>query len=143
MVNAGIPCLLWDWFGVVAPNVRSIPRCNHHGVPDGHKRETKGWHEPFCTAYNSISVMAQWAVKLGFEEIYLVGCDLDFTNGKDDHFTDYYKKIDSGYVERNNRFARAAHELIKTSCPIPVYNATVGGSLELYPRIDIRSAIHA
>lgn len=137
MVEKDIPCLLWDWFDVDAPNVRKIPRCEHHGVPDGHKSSTKGWHQPFCTAYNSISIMAQWAVQLGFNEIVLVGCDLNFTNGVDDHFMPYYTKVDGGYVERNNRFALAAHKLIKECCPVPVYNATIGGELEIYPRLDL------
>jgi hypothetical protein len=143
MVNRGIPCLLWDWFGVQAPNVRSIPRCEHHPIPDGHKNCATLWHDPFCTAYNSISIMAQWAVKLGATEIVLVGCDLDFTNGMDDHFAPYYRKVDSQYTERNNRNALAAHALIKASCPVPVYNATIGGSLEIWPRVDLEKLLNA
>lgn len=152
MVEAGIPCLLWDVFrdGVKDPykafgdwipegigdhpNVTWVSRCEHHSMPPGHRDSAQHWHDPFCTAYNSISLMAQWAVKLGFEEIMLVGCDLGFTNGVDDHFTAYYPRVDSGYVERNNSFTLAAHEFIKANCPIPVYNATVGGRLEIYPR---------
>lgn len=136
MVDSGIPCLLWDWFDVDAPNVTKIKRCEHHNAPDGHKRSTTGWHEPFCTAYNSISVMAQWAVKLGFGEIVLAGCDGHFTNGVDDHFMPYYNRVDLQYVERNNRNVKAAHELIKTSCPIPVYDATINGYLN-YPRVEL------
>lgn len=159
MVERGIPCLLWDVFrdGVsnpVAafgdwipegigdqPNVTWVQRCEHHSIPDGHKNCATAWHDPFCTAYNSISIMAQWAVRLGFNEIVLVGCDLNFTNGKDDHFMDYYTKVDSQYVERNNRNTLAAHRLIQASCPVPVYNATIGGVLELYPRIELSTGL--
>lgn len=146
----GRPCLLWDVFrdGVSIPgepfydsipfglgnfpNVTWVSRCEHHGNK-GYKGE---WHEPFCTAHNSIVTMAQWAVKLGFDEIYLVGCDGNFTNGKDDHFMPYYETVDTGYVERNNRCFQLAHELIKRSCPVPIYNATIGGYLEVHPRAD-------
>lgn len=129
-VESGIPCLLWDWFkGEIGErqNVTWVSRCKHHGEPPTSKYKTDGWHEPFCTAYNSISVMAQWAVKLGATKIHLVGCDGNFTNGKDDHFMPYYEKVDAGYVERNNSHLRAAQELIKASCPIPAIDHTPNG----------------
>lgn len=143
-VESGIPCLLWDVFrdgvkdkdepfGDLIPegigdfqNVTWVSRCEHHGIPPGHIESAQKWHEPFCTAYNSISVMAQWAVKLGATEIRLVGCDKKFTNGKDDHFMPYYESVDAGYVDRNNSHVRAAHELIKNSCSVPVLDFTLG-----------------
>jgi len=145
------PCLLWDVFRDGEPregepfsdsipygmgdhpNVTWVSRCEHHG----NKGYEGKWHDPFCTAHNSIVTMTQWAVQLGFDEIFLVGCDGEFTDGITDHFMPYYKKIDSGYVERNNKCVRMAHKLIKRSSPVPVYNATIGGSLEVHPRVDI------
>jgi hypothetical protein len=159
MVGAGIPCLLWDKFrdgepdpnaafgdsipeGIGdQPNVRWVPRCEHHGIGPGQKGCSTAWHSPICTAYNSISAMAQWAEELGFEEIILLGCDLNFSDGILDHFMPYYKQVDSGYVERNNINAVAAHELIKKSCKIPVYNATPGGALTVWPRIDLHEML--
>jgi hypothetical protein len=154
MVKRGIPCLLWDVFrdGVKDPNaawgdwipegigdhsnVTWVSRCKHHEYPPWLLAD---WHKPYCTAYNSINIMAQWAVRLGFSEIVLVGCDLGFTDGITDHFAPYYKQVDSGYVQRNNTFALAAHEAIKRNCLIPVVNGTVGGELETYPRINIHA----
>jgi hypothetical protein len=139
MVERGIPCLLWDWFGISASNVTNVPRCVHHNIPDGHKNCATQWHKPICTAYNSISIMVQWAVQLGFTEIVLVGCDLNFTNGRDDHFninTGYYQKVDAQYQERNERFTRAAHDLIRLNCPVPIYDATINGVLN-YPRLEL------
>ena len=159
MVNAGIPCLLWDRFRESVKNPRDgfyqwipegigdyenvtwVKHCDHRNYPPGHKSSAKQWHEPFCTAYNSISIMAQWAVKLGFEEIYLVGCDLIFTDGVTDHFMPYYSRVDSEYIERNQMMALAAHQFIKDNCPIPVYNATIGGFLEVHERVDIREVL--
>jgi hypothetical protein len=156
MVKSGTPCLLWDVFrdGVKDPNaafgdwipkgigdhpnVTWVSRCNHHEYPPYLRAE---WHEPFCTAYNSISVMAQWAVKLGFEEAVLVGCDLGFTDGISDHFAPYYKQVDGNYRERNNKYTLAAHEMILRNCPIPVYNATIGGDLEIHKRVDIHEVL--
>lgn len=145
------PCLLWDVFrdGVQEygkPFYDSIPegigeqinatwvsRCEHHG----NKGYQGRWHEPFCTANNSIVTMVQWAEKLGYDEIYLVGCDGEFTDGVTDHFMPYYKSVDSGYAERNNSCINNAHKIIKESCSAPIYNATIGGSIEVYPRVNI------
>lgn len=149
-VESGIPCLLWDVFrdGVKDPNepfgdlipdgigdypnVTWVTRCKHHAIPPKMNGCAKKWHNPFCTAYNSINTMAQWAVKLGATEIYLLGCDGKFTNGRDDHFMPYYNQIDAGYVERNNSHVLAAQLLIKESCPVPVYDFTMGGGLEVF-----------
>lgn len=138
-LESGIPCLLWDafrtgddGFGIQEglgdwPNVTWVERCKHHGEPPTSKYRAKKWHKPFCTAYNSLNIMAQWAVKLGATEIYLIGCDGKFTNGKDDHFMPYYENVDAGYVERNNSHVRAAQELIKANCPVPVRDMTPYG----------------
>jgi hypothetical protein len=154
-------CLLWDVFrdgvkdknqpfgdhipeglGEIA-NVTWVPRCEHHGYPIQVSSEPN-WHEPFCTAYNTISVMAQWAVKLGYKEIILVGCDLNYSDGIKDHFMvgrepttlPYYSGVDEAYVERATKATLAAHEFIKEKCPIPVYNATLGGALEVHERVN-------
>ena len=143
-VEAGRPCLLWAGFRDEIgdrPNVTYVTRCKHHNVPEGHKDASPGWHEPFCTAWNSINIMAQWAVKLGFTEIVLVGCDLDFTDGKTDHFMPYYTKVDHGYRRRNNANVMAAHRLIARECPVPVYNGTIGGSLEVFPRVAVAALV--
>jgi hypothetical protein len=49
----------------------------------------------------------------------------------------YYTRVDSNYIQRNNTHAIAAHEAILRNCPIPVYNATLGGALDAYPRVGI------
>lgn len=138
-IETDTPCLLWDAFrdgdndfGISdglgdRSNVTWIARCKHHGEPPTSKYRATEWHEPFCTAYNSLNIMAQWAVKLGATEIHLIGCDGKFTNGKDDHFMPYYEYVDAGYVERNNSHVLAAHQLIKANCPVPVYDHTPNG----------------
>ena len=135
-IESEIPCLLWDGFRQELGerhNVTWVTRCEHHGEPPTSKKRAIHWHEPFCTAYNSISIMAQWAVKLGATEIRLVGCDGNFTDGKDDHFMPYYESVDVGYKDRNNSHVIAAHQLIKDSCPVPVLDFTLGGGIGLFP----------
>jgi hypothetical protein len=156
VVACGAKMLLWDAFrdgagerGIVAggdlPNTTWVQRCKkHHYYAVGDEKAPISWHLPdLCTAINSMSIMAQWAVLLGYDEIYLVGCDLGYTNGDNDHFfAGYYHSVDSSYADRNNRSALGAHKIIKRSCPIPVYNATVGGLLEVYPRVNLEDVIN-
>lgn len=122
------------------PNTVWVTRCKkHHYYDVENDKAAQSWHFPeYCTAINSASLMAQWAVMLGYNEIFLVGFDGIYTNGKDDHFAgDYYTEVDSTYAERNNRNAAYAHKVIRRSCPVPVYNATAGGSVEVYPRVNL------
>jgi len=141
-------CLLWDAYRAGAdrydgnfeyiydgigdfPNVRYIPRCKHHYLRQGE------WHS-ICTGMGSILTMAIWAVELGFDELVLVGCDAKFTNPKEDHFTeDYYQKWDESYAERNNQNIKTAHKIIGEKCPVPVLDATVDGTLTIYPKVRL------
>lgn len=145
-------CLLWDAFRDGADkndgnyeyipdgigdfeNVRYIPRCEHHYM------RLADWHN-ICTGLNSIVTMAIWAVELGFEEIILVGCDGYFSNPKEDHFTDdYYHKVDADYANRNNKNILMAHETIKRLSRVPVYDATVNGSLTQYPKVRLEDVV--
>jgi hypothetical protein len=153
-VRGGEQCLLWDAFRAGAdphdgnyefipdgigdfPNVRYIPRCDHH-------YEFKGaWHS-ICTGLNSILTMAIWAVELGYQEIVLVGCDGKFTTPPEDHFTaDYYKAWDADYARRNNANIRSAHDIIARHCPVPVLDATVNGHLTQYKKVRLEDVCYS
>jgi hypothetical protein len=147
-VRSGEQCLLWDAFRAGADprdgnyefihegignftNVRYIPRCAHHYQLKG------AWHD-LCTGLNSILTMAIWAVEMGYQEIVLVGCDGKFTSPPEDHCVeDYYHDWDPQYAKRNNANIQAAHDIIKDHCSVPVYDATVGGSLTQYPKVRL------
>lgn len=91
-----------------------------------------GWHLPMLCDYGTVITAAiQEAVIRGFSEVALVGCDLEGA-----HFSDDY-----GKSAIQTELWRKAHELAKRESPVPIYNATVGGSLEIYPRIDIRELL--
>jgi len=106
--------------------------------------------------------MLQLAVYMGFEPIYLIGCDTDykvpqsviqegettkqgkmfFTSTIDDdpnHFApDYFgkgRKWHNPQVENMIWHYKMAHEMIGI-LGRHVYNATVGGKLEVFPRVD-------
>jgi len=76
----------------------------------------------------------QIAVIEGADEIYLLGCDLGYAANKLNHFSeDYY--IDTRRMGRWDTLeVMEAHKMAIKCSPIPIYNATIGGELELYPR---------
>lgn len=161
-VNESSKSYLWDGFRCGLPNrhpnhivcptgmgnhpkVTWVTRCEHHywWYYSREDKRANEWHLPeLCTAYSGIGVAMQVAVLEGATEIYLIGCDLGY--GKEvgqDHFSPSYslnkKKLgdfDIGNVDY-------CHQVAKRSSPIPIFNATIGGDLEVYPRVNYEEII--
>lgn len=98
------------------------------------------WHLPVTCSYgSSVNVAMQLAVQMGYGPLYLIGCDLGYIDDKPSHFTDEYEK---GYEDmlRPARYANLdtlnAHIIAARSSPVPIYNATIGGDLDVYERVD-------
>lgn len=127
--------------------------CQGHKYHSEDVRSCKYWHfnaggtgalDKLCTFGGSLSVaiqMASWKNRQPYEydEIILLGCDLGFNRDGTDHFcSDYYDhKTDPVLPEVREEDAIAAHKIAKRSTRIPIYNATIGGNLEVYERIDL------
>lgn len=97
------------------------------------------WHMPrLCTFGSSVNVAIQIAVQQGFSPIYLIGCDLGYSIHPQAHFDPHYTDGYQGYL-REARYADmdtlTAHAIAARSSPAPIYNATLGGYLEAYPRV--------
>jgi hypothetical protein len=137
-------------------NVTWVPRCEkHRGYSGGNPKGMQEWHLPeICTALNGVSSMIQASVLMGYEEIYLVGFDLgydpDFTKS---HFDPDYKQgnVPSAFTEavywaQADEFnATCAHKIAKTECDkrnIPLRNATIGGQLEVHPRVNLLEVLN-
>lgn len=91
--------------------------------------------------YDGYSVtysLLQIAVYLGFNEIYLLGCDCSYnTKGGKQHFVEsgHYDKQASTVGERMiYAYSVAKKYLDKYRPDVKVYNATRGGMLEVFPR---------
>lgn len=156
IAKLGIPMYLWDKFktghapnhpnyddmpdGVgELPNVTWIPRCKHHYYMAPNSKGAQMWHLPeICTGYTGLSAMLQLSVLLGYDEIYLLGTDLNFSsNYTKNHFVSHYTADLRDKSAMDTANIQKAHEIAKKCCPIPIYNATIGGTLEVYPRIDM------
>lgn len=123
-------------------NIQWMERCKlHTPYPVTHPKALQEWHLPkICNAHGSMSPMMQLAVTMGYDEIYLVGVDT-FT-AKHDHFDEKYPAINYIWEERN-KIENHIHKVAKKSCPVPIYNATIGGHLEIYPRVNLVRIINA
>ena len=136
-------------------NVIFMPRCEHIGgvyVPTE-------WHLPTpCDYGGGISIALQTAASLGYAPIYLVGCDLYKYRGPDDvdinHFHPGYcpyktkrgeELITPERWEATNRRLVIGHDIAKRSASkmgVSIYNATVGGQLEVYERRNIHEVLN-
>lgn len=158
----GITCYLWEGFRYGLPekhpNHDTLPdglgdlpgvvwveRCEHHYYHHDSRidRRSHGWHFPgLCTAYSGISPAIQVAYMLGADEIYLVGCDLGYGRSKGyDHFSTDYSKDTRPLGEWDTLEVLEAHKICKQSCPVPIYNASLGGTLNLYPCVNLTAIL--
>ncbi len=87
-----------------------------------------------CTVtYSAI----QLACYMGFKKIYLLGCDCDY-HGEKQHFLDYGLKASPSAGDAQIVAYTAAKEYADTH-GIKIYNATRGGKLEVFERVDFDS----
>ena len=90
-----------------------------------------------CDGNTVTYICLELAVYMGFKEIYLLGVDCDYS-GKKQHV------IDTGDVVLNNPESRMIEAYKKAkeyadSHGIKIYNATRGGKLEVFERVDFDS----
>lgn len=107
--------------------------------------------------YNSMTGMytaAQIAAYMGFTEIYLIGVDHHFRvsqnnqgeivvdNSVKDYFTDKYNEDKNKLYIPNTERSTLTYVAMKNHCDarnVQVYNATRGGKLEVFPRVEFDS----
>ena len=77
----------------------------------------------------------QIAYYLGFREIYLLGCDCDYSGTKQ-HFADYGIKVNDSPESRMIIGYQVANDFTKKS-DLKIFNATRGGKLEVYTRVNL------
>ena len=145
-----------EWYKTIVqmPRFQTMNLCDIHGTRIGHDDwQPRGWHLPqICRYAGSIPMAIQLAVTMGFDEIYLLGCDLGYSPDGDIHFSKDYTKGDvfvpftedwCGYLEGALRYA---HELAHRECAkrgIKIFNAGIGGKLDAYPRVKLEDVCAA
>lgn len=94
--------------------------------------------------------MMQIAVYMGFKQIYLLGVDLSWgEDGKDTHFCkDYMDEEKEKQIRENIKYkGEIEHAYISArrygeKHSIKIYNATRGGHLEIFERVDIEKLLY-
>lgn len=89
----------------------------------------------------SIYGLMQLVIYMGFKKVYLLGCDLGYSPNKPTHC---YDEINVDWTEDQcayeNHYQIEAHRKIRFACNtqgVEVYNATIGGELEVYERVKL------
>jgi len=170
VVRLGIPCFVWWPLLARVVDFPHIPKNIYLIECSEGKTETDAippdewwsWDIGERVSKHGTSMLAalQIAVFMGFNPIYLVGADnywepFDYDEDVDpNHFdSTYWQKLKLGddEVRVNEEIAHrythqctTAHELAyRVTVPqgINIYNATSGGKLEIYPRVDINDLV--
>jgi hypothetical protein len=101
------------------------PRTSINMFVTCHGDKEHDWHLPMVCGYGTVvNIAVQLAIAEGADEIFLLGCDLGTKHFHEGEFT-------------NTNLATRAHEIAQRCSTVPIFNATIGGSLEVYPRVDI------
>jgi hypothetical protein len=143
-----------------APNVywyRQVRRTNPASVERSFTTDASSW----VASVRTVTIAAmQIAVYLGFNPIYLIGCDTSysvpptvrFEDGNSDKLIsaqdDDVSHFDPRYFGRGSKWHQPHvgrmiehYKLAKQVCDslsVRVLNATVGGQLEVFPRVDYK-----
>ena len=112
----------------------------------GPKYFTKFKSDCYINVYDGYSItytILQLVMYMGFDEIYLLGADCNYL-GEKQHF------IEHGVSDNKDRIADAAERLTVSysaakryadSHGVKIFNATRGGCLELFTRVDLDAVI--
>lgn len=151
-VDMGIECYLGEHFaepprGVMtlkdAPNIHWLKECHHHLLRFDSQDMPDEWHLPqLCSFGGSVNIAMQVAVQKGFDELVLLGCDLEYRDKKQSHFDENYEhggEQPAFYAGRNAFYGhiQAMNWIRRKQKGIKVVNATEGGLLELWPRAQL------
>lgn len=147
-LHFGLGCEIWanEFFIRDTENIRNSGRyrqiraCAHYGIHFDNPACPASLHLPrLCTFGSSVNVAIQIALGLlEFDAVYLVGCDMGYKAGGVNHYDENYTEglgelRDARYTELD---ILAAHMVCAREFPGRIFNATVGGSLEVYERVD-------
>lgn len=146
----GIPCYMSGFYKDTAKgysNYHELKHCHEQVYDYDDPDAPDEWHLPMiCQFGGSLIVAMQLAIKEGYDELILIGCDLGYKNNKPSHFDPRYEHGKEGtafYANRNNLWAHLCgiNYHGRRGIPYNVINATIGGDLHLYPRQPLEELV--
>lgn len=151
-IDLGIKCYLGEHFakpprgkGTIkdASNIVWLNDCHHHLLKFHDPDVPDEWHMPQpCTFGGSVNVAMQIAVLNGYDELVLLGCDLEYKDKKNSHFHKDYEhggEQPAFYASRNAFFGhiQAMNWIKRKKKNVNITNATSGGLLEVWERKEL------
>ena len=140
-------------YNPLADRIHTYEYCMENGMYQKDRAFPFSWRddeEPgvYCRYGGTLQVALMHAVEEGFNPIYVIGADLGYTSGAPggtgNHFADDYQvgELSPYRAEAKNRAHATAHRLAREYAEergINIYNASSGGNLEAYERVDFNS----
>ena len=117
------------------------PYYNAYNAYFKNKYKAKFSNNPAVIVYDGFTItcsLIQIAIFMGFKKIYLLGCDCNYNMQGAKYFVDHGHKADFLESAHDRMLAgyRAAKEYADNN-GIKIYNATRGGMLEIFERVNL------
>lgn len=150
-IDTGIECWIGEHFQekiYTSEKVHWIKDCHHHLLNWDNKDLPDEWHFPQpCSFGGSVSWSMQRAILDGFDEIVLLGCDLEYRNKKPSHFNPGYEhggEQPAYYASRNAWYGhvQGLNYIRRKKLNVKIYNATRGGLLEIWERKELKELLN-
>jgi hypothetical protein len=136
------------WTNITWLPLRHCHSCNYRSL-----NRPEAWHFPHICNYGGTMHWAlQLVAMLPYNPVYLIGCDLgikepDRKNNIDpNHFHPDYMTFSDYPLEYQDGTLIHMHSIVKKEYEArgkQIYNAGIGGNLEIYDRIDIDELLEA
>ena len=131
IAREGIPVKINSWYMTYLKTKRS----KMHPKQIGFSKDALKY---LYDAHTTVYIAMQMAAFMGFKEIYLLGNDCDYTGAQHSGIASYQLDSPTDAGEKIMADYRMAKEQIE-KLGIRVYNATRGGKLEVFERVDFDS----
>jgi len=143
--NLNVPIFLCKDYEKIIPNETKINFIETIGTSICDSEDSSQFNvniEKYVTKHGStlLSVL-EVAIYMGFKEIYFIGTDLGYDK-KITHFDENYLKLSN--PSRYNNDILNTHKLINNNIKqynVKIYNATIGGDLEEYERVNFNELL--
>lgn len=149
-IDLGITCWIGEhYIDKVTPSDKThfIKDCHHHLWNFDNPDLPLEWHFPQpCSFGGSVNWAMQRAVMDGWDELVLVGCDLEYKDRKPSHFDPRYEhggEQPAWFAARNALWGhiQGLNYIRRKKLPVKVWNATIGGNLEIWERAELKDVL--
>ena len=101
--------------------------------------------DAYAVVYDGFSItysLIQLAIYFGFKEIYLLGADCNYEVGKPHHFIEHGSTDKNILLSKERMFVSyGVAKKYADAHGIKILNATRGGKLELFPRVNLEDVV--